>query len=72
MQKVDESIVRQIHLRDHLAASAWGGKRCVDAFVVTLEIDSQLMGVRPIELAVSRDVVLRVPAKRLRLLGVGK
>ena len=64
--------MRHVELADHLAAPARRAKRRIDALVVPVEVGAELVSVRPVELPVRREVVLRVARERSRLVSVRK
>src|SRR5258708_16252820 len=69
-QERSKSLTRHVYLCDDFRGRVLGVFVLVDLSVVVHGIDAHLMGVRPVELAVCREIIIRITAESLLLVFV--
>ena len=71
-QERRQSLTRHVDLGDDFGGRILGVFLLINLSMVVVRIDAHLMGVRPVELAVCGEIIIRITAERLFLVVVCK
>jgi len=71
-QETLQRIARHVDLRDNFRGGLPGVETSIDAAMIVCRVDAELMGIGPINLPVSRQIISGIALESLTLVSVGK